>query len=489
VKDVEFDEWGRMKIEKDTLMTTRRGLFAAGDMVTGPLSVIDASAAGKRVALAIDRYIRKDKGELPEWNAARGESEHPFDIPADIEKKQRVRPDRLGASVRVKGFEEVEQTVTSQMAVEEALRCLNCGSCSECMECVRACEILQAVDHDMYMEEIEIKAGSVVLAVDDSTAKGAEVDGTGIYSLLDIELDKAGKPLRPRLWDGSLESNRGGIYVPAISGKKKDFYGEVVTASAVSSELAGTMGTPRREIVTGKFSDGQPVAPSRLGAFVCRCGGGISDYVDVDQVAGRLGEVESVAFSGTVDYACSAEGVQEMKTRVEDEGLDAMILAACSCCSLEQICSNCSHQRVRQKEEIFGALDLPTKNVELVNIREHAAWVHAGNQKDATEKAYQIVKTGTLNLLGKNILSVNRVREVGKRVTVVGDGTVAFSCAGTLISLGFDVVLVKTDGGSDVKGAEWIREWNLIPDNIIEGAEIAGISGGIGSFSIIKSIS
>ncbi len=486
VKGVDFDDRGHLEIDRKTLMTTRPGLFAGGDLITGPLSVIEAIASGKRVALSIDRYIRNDKEDMPEWDPVRGGSERKFEVPKGLKKAKRAQPDRLEPRKRVKGFEEVEQTFSAETAVEEASRCLNCGSCSECMECVRVCEILNAVDHDRYAEEVEIKASNVVLAVNSGSSQRdwSSKDKADFYSLLDLELDNKGNPEQPRMWEGSLESSRTGVYVSALPGKKKDYYREMVAASAITSELAERTGRIGRIESIKLIEPAGLDRPERVGLFVCRCGGGISDFVDVDQVASQLAGKNPVVFSGTIDYACSNEGIEEMKSCIQKEGIDSLVLTACSCCSLEQICSNCSHQRVRQKEEVLGRLDLPRERIELVNIREHSAWVHAGDRTAATEKAIQIGAAGLMNLTGREHVSASKVREIGKRVTVIGEGEIACSCAESLISLGFDVLLVMTGRSDSTVDMGSVQDRDISPDRVVIADKITEINGGIGSFSV-----
>ena len=58
---VEITDWNTVKVEKNTLLTSRPGVFAAGDVVTGPNTVIDAIAAGKKAAEMIDYYIKSEK--------------------------------------------------------------------------------------------------------------------------------------------------------------------------------------------------------------------------------------------------------------------------------------------------------------------------------------------------------------------------------------------------------------------------------------------
>jgi NADPH-dependent glutamate synthase beta subunit-like oxidoreductase/coenzyme F420-reducing hydrogenase delta subunit/Pyruvate/2-oxoacid:ferredoxin oxidoreductase delta subunit len=481
---VEVDDRGRLKIDRKTMMTSRPGLFAGGDLITGPASVIEAIASGKRAAEAIDHFIRKDGSEIEEWTPGRGEREEPFVVPRGIKKSRRARPARLDPADRLRGFGEIEETITAEMAMKEAARCLNCGSCSECMECLRACQVLSAVDHAQEVEDITIRADQIVVAVDPASSdRSAEEKGkASLFSLLGIETDEHGIPATPRWWEGSLESSPEGIYTPGVGKGPEDHLGRVICADAVASELAS------ESVVTGPSPEECEVRahtparsrPVRIGAFVCRCGGGISDYLDVDTVAGRLEGLDSIVLAETIDYACSSEGVGEIRSRIHEESLDSIVLAACSCCSLEQVCSNCSQQRLRQKNEIFNSLGLDRDRVELVNIREHCAWLYVGNGEAATAKAFQIARAGLEELRGHKVGRRVGTREVGRRVAVIGDDAVAVACAGRLASLGLDPIVLWTGHGK----MDRPRYWQLPAGSVIEGAELIGIDGGIGDYSI-----
>jgi len=54
-----------IKIDTETQLTNRPGVFAGGDVVTGPNTVIDAVAAGKKAAVMIDRYVRDESLRQP----------------------------------------------------------------------------------------------------------------------------------------------------------------------------------------------------------------------------------------------------------------------------------------------------------------------------------------------------------------------------------------------------------------------------------------
>ncbi len=157
---------GTLIVDPQTLATSRPGVFAGGDVVTGTTFVVDAIAAGHRAARSIDRYLRGEAGlkepvlqpvvEIsPEELAARMFS-------GEIVKSARFRPARRPPAERKRSFVEVEQTFSEEEARQEAARCLQCGICSECLACARACKA-GAVNHEMDEGVLEIPCGAVIL--------------------------------------------------------------------------------------------------------------------------------------------------------------------------------------------------------------------------------------------------------------------------------------------------------------------------------------
>lgn len=157
-------ERGSFKADPVTLETSIKGVFAGGDNASGPASVIEAVAAGKRGAESIGRFLqgREMRGDRFEATL-RPVPEDLLPRVQDIEKKSRAKAAELTAADRVDNFKEVESAFAIDQAISEAERCLNCALCSECGECVAACD-KQAVDHDMKEEIVELDVGSVILA-------------------------------------------------------------------------------------------------------------------------------------------------------------------------------------------------------------------------------------------------------------------------------------------------------------------------------------
>jgi NADH-quinone oxidoreductase subunit F len=123
---LELDKSGRVRVDESTLLTSRKGVFAGGDLVTGPNTVVDAIAAGKRAAGAIDRYL---KGEpLAEPTAVHLPSVYvePSLVGESEAEGRRAEPPLLPVESRGRNFAEVEMSLLPQQAAAEARRCLRC---------------------------------------------------------------------------------------------------------------------------------------------------------------------------------------------------------------------------------------------------------------------------------------------------------------------------------------------------------------------------
>lgn len=137
-----------IQVDPVTLTTSRAGVFAGGDAVTGPATVTEALATGRLAASRIDDYLQH------RYPAAGGDALQstlgalrPETIEA-IRKAGRSEPPTLPAGVRTKGFAPLELVYDWETATHEARRCLRCGMgaeilfqerCATCLTCVRVC--------------------------------------------------------------------------------------------------------------------------------------------------------------------------------------------------------------------------------------------------------------------------------------------------------------------------------------------------------------
>jgi len=154
---------GCFRVDPVTLETSIMGLFAGGDSVSGPASIIQAVAAGKRAAESIDRYLKNEDMRLYRFDeTVKPVPEELLPSISDKEKKPRAVPGNLPVEQRRGNFIETEGGISEAAALAECERCLNCALCSECLECVATCE-QNAINHCMGERIVHLEVGSVIL--------------------------------------------------------------------------------------------------------------------------------------------------------------------------------------------------------------------------------------------------------------------------------------------------------------------------------------
>lgn len=140
----DLNERGILVFDRELCTTTRRGVFASGEVVTGPGAAVNALAGGKRAAIAVARYLGVDANFSHEPVAI---GEVPADVREQIKQAPRRKMPARASDERLKDFGEVETGLGEVDGRCEASRCLLCGSgarysqlkCVSCLTCVRVC--------------------------------------------------------------------------------------------------------------------------------------------------------------------------------------------------------------------------------------------------------------------------------------------------------------------------------------------------------------
>ena len=165
---IEITNRDTLVADDKSLSTNIEGIFACADVVTGPRTVTEAMAQGRKAATSIDRYL---KGEtlfneeeesiepVAEFHVSEEELQRLKEV-YPLEK--RVEMPHIEDSQRLAGFGEVELGFGDADAKLEAERCLSCGGCSDCEECVKVCEP-DAIDYSMKDEFVEIDVGNIII--------------------------------------------------------------------------------------------------------------------------------------------------------------------------------------------------------------------------------------------------------------------------------------------------------------------------------------
>jgi len=140
---------GRIEVEETGLATGEKGVFAGGDVVSGPDSIIGAIAHGRKAAAAIDQYLGGD-GNIDEVLAT---PEEEVVLPEFVlETRPRNDLGLLKPWERTSGFDQVEVALTDKQISDESSRCLSCDArkfdvvlnteyCKECGYCAEVCGV------------------------------------------------------------------------------------------------------------------------------------------------------------------------------------------------------------------------------------------------------------------------------------------------------------------------------------------------------------
>jgi heterodisulfide reductase subunit A len=194
----------------------------------------------------------------------------------------------------------------------------------------------------------------------------------------------------------------------------------------------------------------------RIGAFVCHCGGNISDYVDEEKVRAAAERESGVAVAKTFLFACSDAAQQDMIRTIEEEKLDGIVIASCS---------------PKLHLATFRAMALraginPYMYTQ-VNVREQCSWAHRHEREDATGKAVHLVRAGIARTRLGVPLTDLRVETIPAAL-VVGAGVAGMRAALALSDLGMAVYLVER--AVEVGGR--VPAWGKMFPGDREGAEI-----------------
>ncbi len=192
----------------------------------------------------------------------------------------------------------------------------------------------------------------------------------------------------------------------------------------------------------------------KFGVYICK-GCGIKEAMDVEKVAGAAKKVQNYKFH---DILCSPEGVQLIKDDMAKEGVNTVVIAACS-------------PRVKATEFIF-----PDALVERVNIREFVAWTLEPNTDEANDAAYDYLSMGIVKAQKSELAEPNILPDLDNTILVIGGGIAGMSAALSAAGAGQKVVLVEKDaqlGGIANKLYKKIPTGSYINKPLIVDTDIA----------------
>jgi len=231
-----------------------------------------------------------------------------------------------------------------------------------------------------------------------------------------------------------IRTSKPGIFVCGAASSPKDIPETVTQASAAASCVGELLSSVRGTLVEKKEYPkeldvrGQP---PRIGVFICHCGINIGGVVDVPSVVEYAQTLPNVVHACDNLYTCSSDTQEIIKKRIQEYGLNRVIVASCS---------PRTHEPLFQ--ETIREASLNRYLFEMANIRDQCSWVHMHDHEAATEKAKDLVrmvvaKARMLEPLERLSLDVTR------RGLVIGGGLSGMTAALALADQGFEVYLVE----------------------------------------------
>lgn len=163
----------------------------------------------------------------------------------------------------------------------------------------------------------------------------------------------------------------------------------------------------------------------KIGVYICTdCG--IGQSVDIEQLIKVATKMKAPVVKAH-DALCLKEGVDFIKDDIAKEGVNAVIIAACS---------------PRVNYDVFN-LGVPL--VERVNIREQVVWTHKPNDEDTQMMAEDYIRMGILKMNRIEAPEPYKAEGVTKAVLVVGGGLAGITAAKESANAGYDAFLVEKE--------------------------------------------
>jgi heterodisulfide reductase subunit A len=247
----------------------------------------------------------------------------------------------------------------------------------------------------------------------------------------------------------------------------------------------------QRQIELSAANDPDHLPEPRVGVYICRCGGNISDVVDVERLAEISRLMPGVAVAKIHTFMCSDPGQHTISEDILNENLDRVVVASCS---------PFLHEATFRGAVMRGNMN--PYMYEHVNIREQVSWAHKHDPAGATAKAIRLVAAAVGRLHHARPLESIKLPN-HRQALVIGGGIAGMKAAVDLAGRGIRVILIESSSRLGGHLNEWGRIYpsesvasNLVAElaeqvrhnsniEILINSQVTSVDGFIGNFRVV----
>jgi len=264
--------------------------------------------------------------------------------------------------------------------------------------------------------------------------------------LLNIELNEHGFCQTDKFTP--LQSSHSGIFVCGAFASPKEISETIIDASGAAVEVMRLLNERlntypyTREYAFLSGNDMPPERdvsgePPRVGVFICTCADTMRQWLDLGAVAREAAKWPSVVATEILPLACFPESLMHIRARVEEEGLNRVVVAGCS---------NRTHESLFQRAVRRAGLN--PYLLELVNLRDQCGNVHGQQAAQARRKATELVRLAVGRVVNARPIH-KKTYSCEPAALVIGGGLAGMTAALAIADSGYDVHIVER---SDILG-------------------------------------
>ena len=242
--------------------------------------------------------------------------------------------------------------------------------------------------------------------------------------------------------------------------------------------LRGTLPRPRGHGVSFSPPDPELSPQIRVGVFACQCNDSFGWLTEMDDYVMGLYDRKNIIHAEVIPSACTPDGSANILRTIREKGITRVVLASCVCCPLDFVCSACTDQRSRLKDNLFNGTGVSRSMVETCNLRGEVLRHLSTDPQTALPRF-----TG---LIDRSIQRAGRLRSLPSpartynfTIAVIGDSEAAINSALTLAEAGFEIFMFGMSNGlfSDETAHPNIH---CFYESVVKG-----MSGTLGDFQVI----